>query len=388
MSRESTRPEDFLELLERSRHGKLKIYLGFAAGVGKTFRMLEEAHVLKKRGVDVVLAYIEPHDRAETLALIEGLEVVPRKKIEFHGVTVEEMDLDAVIKRKPTVAVVDELAHTNAPGLKHHKRYEDVLELLENGINVMGALNIQHLESLNDLIRRATGVTVRETVPDSFFSQADQVVSVDVSVEDLIDRLKSGKVYKEAKIAQALESFFKSENLENLREVALREVAEDVVRKRDRARVTSRVRQSDKAVPVASPTADRVLVCMASNSPHAKELLRRGARLAGRLNSRWYVVYVETPRESPMLVDSEVQRRLHENLELARSLGAETVKLEGKDVAKTILDFARSHNVQQIVIGRSYRSPLRSLISGSVVDELVREGRGIDVYVVTFEEDR
>ena len=379
MRRESQRPEDFLELLERSRRGKLKVYLGFAAGVGKTFRMLEEAHVLRRRGVDVVLAYVEPHDRPETLALIDGLEVVPRKKLEFHGVTIEELDLDAVLARKPTVAIVDELAHTNAPGLRHEKRYQDVAEVLDAGINVMTALNIQHVESLNDLILRATGVAVRETVPDAFIAQADQVVNVDVTVEDLVDRLKAGKVYGRDKIEQALESFFKTDKLESLREIALREVAEDVSRKRDRKTTTSAVPR-----PEAPPaTADRVLVCMASNSPQAQALLRRGSRIAGRLNAKWYVVYVETPHESPVLVDAEVQRRLHENLELARSLGAEVHKLEGTEVARTILDFARSHSVQHVVIGRSFRPRWREILAGSFIDQLIRQADGIDIHVVT-----
>jgi two-component system sensor histidine kinase KdpD len=378
--RESQRPEDFLELLERSRRGKLKVYLGFAAGVGKTYRMLEEAHVLRRRGVDVVLAYIEPHDRPETLALIDGLEVVPRKRIEFHGVAIEEMDVDGVLARKPTVAIVDELAHTNAPGLRHEKRYLDVAEILDAGINVMTALNIQHVESLNDLIRRATSVAVRETVPDAFIAQADQVVNVDVSVEDLVDRLKAGKVYGRDKIEQALESFFKTDNLESLREIALREVAEDVSRKRDRKTTTSAVPRPE-ALPA---TAERVLVCMASNSPQAQALLRRGSRIAGRLNAKWYVVYVETPRESPVLVDAEVQRRLHENLELARSLGAEVHKLEGTDVARTILDFARSHSVQHVVIGRSFRPRWREILSGSFIDDLIRQADGVDIHVVTL----
>jgi two-component system sensor histidine kinase KdpD len=380
--RESQRPEDFLELLERSRRGKLKVYLGFAAGVGKTFRMLEEAHVLRRRGVDVVLAYIEPHDRPETLALIDGLEVVPRKKIEFHGVAIEEMDLHRVLERKPTLAIVDELAHTNAPGLEHEKRYEDVAEILDAGINVMTALNIQHVESLNDLIRRATGVAVRETVPDAFIAQADQVVNVDVPVDDLLERLKAGKVYKAEKVEQALQSFFKTDNLENLREIALRELAEDVARKRERKTITQAVKRSESNP--AAPTAERVLVCMASNSPYAKELLRRGSRLAGRLNMRWYVVYVETPSENPVTIDSEVQRRLLENLELARSLGAEVQKLEGADVVSTILDFAGSHSVQHIVVGRSLRPRWRELLSGSFIDQLVRHADGIDIHVVTF----
>lgn len=378
MLKERGKPEDFLELLERSRRGRLKIYLGFAAGVGKTYRMLEEAHALKRRGIDVVLGYVEPHDRPETIALIDGLEVVPRKKIEFRGVAVEELDLAAVIRRKPTVAVVDELAHTNAPGLEHRKRYEDVLAILDAGINVMGAMNVQHIESLNDMIRKATNVVVRETVPDAFIARADQVVNVDVSIEDLLERLKAGKVYKTEKVEQALASFFRPDNLANLREVTLREIAEDVGRRRER--------EHGPEPATASATAGRVLVCLASNSPHAKELLRRGSRLAGKFNPRWFAAYVRTPSESPVRVDAEVQRRLHENLELARSLGAEVVQLEGDDVAGAILDFARKSSVQHVVVGRSYLPRWRELLRGSIIDRLIREARGLDVHVVTFEE--
>jgi two-component system sensor histidine kinase KdpD len=379
MARERAKPEDFLELLERTRRGRLKIYLGFAAGVGKTYRMLEEAHALKRRGVDVVLAYIEPHDRPETLALVEGLEVVPRKRLEFRGVAVEEMDLDAVLARKPTLAIVDELAHTNAPGLKHRKRAEDVLEILDAGINVMGALNVQHIESLNDMIRKVTGVLVRETVPDSFIARADQIVNVDVPVEDLLERLKAGKVYKNEKVEQALESFFRSENLASLREVTLREIAEDVGRRRER--------EHGRPEPeAASPTAGRVLVAISSASPQAKELLRRGSRLAGKFNPKWFAAYVRTSNESPTRVDSEVQRRLHENLELARSLGAEVVQLEGEDVVRALLEFARKSSVQHIVVGRSYLPRWRELLRGSIIDRLIREAKGLDVHVLTFEE--
>ncbi len=379
MPRERTKPEDFLELLERTRRGKLKIYLGYAAGVGKTYRMLEEAHGLKRRGVDVVLGYVETHDRPETLALVEGLEAIPRRKVAFHGVSVDEMDVAAVLARRPTVCIVDELAHTNAPGLEHHKRYEDVLDILDAGINVLGALNVQHLESLNDLVRRATGVQVRETVPDSFVAHADQVVNVDVSIEDLIDRLKAGKIYAAPKVEQALEQFFKTENLESLREVTLREIAEDVVRKRDRKTGTAKIARGEALV------SERVLVGLASQSPFADELIRRAARFAARLNATWYVAYVETPKESPVLVDSEVQRKLHGHLELARSLGAEVVKLEGKDVVATLLDFARKHGVQVIVIGRSARPRWQDVLFGSVVERLVRQADGIDVHVATFE---
>jgi len=228
---ERPRPEDFLELVERTRFGRLKIYLGYAAGVGKTYQMLLEAHTMKKRGVDVVLGYIEPHGREDTIRLIEGLETIPRKKIEYRGIMIEEMDLDAVLARWPQVAIVDEVAHTNVPGSRNARRYQDILELIAAGINVICAFNIQHLESLNDLVERVTGVVVRETVPDTFLRHADQIVTLDLSVEDLLDRLQSGKVYAADKIPRALAHFFRNENLLTLRELVLREVAESLDRR-------------------------------------------------------------------------------------------------------------------------------------------------------------
>ena len=219
---ERRRPEDFLELVERSKRGRLKVYVGSAAGVGKTYRMLEEAHALRKRCVDVVVGMVETHGRAETAALLEGLEVVPRRRVEYRGVAIEEMDLDAILQRRPQVALIDEIAHTNAPGSRHTKRYHDVTEILDAGVNVICAFNIQHLESLNDMIQRVTGVKVRETVPDTFLKQADQVVNVDLAVEDLLERLRGGKVYPEEKIPWALQHFFTPEKLAGLRELALR----------------------------------------------------------------------------------------------------------------------------------------------------------------------
>lgn len=378
-----SRPEDFLELLERSRQGRLKIYLGYAAGVGKTYRMLQEAHGLKQRGVDVVLAYVEPHDRPETQALVAGLEVVPRRRITFRGVTVEELDLEAVLARRPTIAVVDELPHTNVPGSKHGKRYEDVLELLEAGIHVLAAMNVQHVESLNDMVKQTAGVAVRETVPDSFLRRADQVVNVDVAVEELLERLKAGKVYPGAeRTARALEAFFRVENLDSLREITLREVAEDIHRRREDRRRAAGAVDADK---VASE--DRVVVAMASASPRAKALLRRGSRLAGRLNATWFVVYVATPDEDPLRVDASVQRQLHDNLELARTLGAEVVKLTGTDVPETLLEFARTHAAQHIVIGAPLRVTLRDRLFGSMTERLIRAARGVGIYVMTFDEE-
>lgn len=373
-----TRAEDFLELVERGRRGRLKLYIGFAAGVGKTYRMLEEAHALKRRGVDVVLGFVETHGRQETQALVEGLEVVPRKAYTYRDVTVEEMDLDAVLARKPQVAVVDELAHTNLPVCKHRKRYQDVQELLDAGINVIGAFNVQHLESLNDLVERNTGVTVRETIPDSFLKVADQVVNLDLAVEDLHERLKAGKIYADDKVPHALERFFKQENLSTLRELALREVAESL----DRA--TQPPRTGDESSQKGAAWG-RVLVALSSYPPRAATLLRRGSRMAGRLNTDWFVVYVETPREAPHLIDSEAQRHLLANIEKAKELGAEVVRLRARDPVEAILDFARSHGVGHIIVGRSHQPWWKRLLGRAADVRLLREGEGFDIHVVAFE---
>ena len=255
------RPEDFLELVQKSKRGRLKLYIGFAAGVGKTYRMLEEAHALRLRNVDVVIGFIECHGRPETAALVQGLEVVPLRQVEYRGVVVEEMSLNKILKRNPAVALVDELAHTNVPGSRNKRRYLDVLELLDAGINVIGAFNVQHLESLNDLVERLTGVVVRETIPDSFLRQADQVVNLDLAVEDLQERLRAGKIYPTDRIPWALEHFFKEQNLGPLRELALREVAESV----ERATVARPI--ADRSSGAQTSTRSRVMVCVSSGSP-------------------------------------------------------------------------------------------------------------------------
>ncbi|MFL5278328.1 MAG: sensor protein KdpD [Myxococcales bacterium] len=371
----SKRAEDFLELVERARRGRLKLYVGFAAGVGKTYRMLQEAHELRKRAVDVVVAFVEPHGRAETIALVDGLEIVARRRIDHRGVPVEEMDLEAVLARRPQVAVVDEIPHTNIPGSRNRKRWQDVLGLLDAGINVIGALNVQHLESLNGLIERATGVVVRETVPDSFLKQADQVVNLDLAVEDLQERLQQGKIYAQDKIPWALSNFFKDANLATLRELALREVAESL----DRA-------GSARAAPQHKIIASgKVMVCLASNPPRAKTLLSRGSRTAGRLNTDWCVVYVETPNEAPHLIDAEAQRHLLANIEKAKELGAEVVRLKSPDPAGAILDFARTHGIANIIVGRSQQPWWKQVLSGSVVMRLLREGAEFDLHVIALE---
>ncbi|HEX6838482.1 MAG TPA: histidine kinase [Polyangia bacterium] len=373
------RAEDFLSLVQRRDRGRLKLYIGFAAGVGKTYRMLEEAQALKKRGVDIVLAFVETHGRADTARLIAGLEEIPRKKIEYRGVTVEEMDLDGVLARKPKIAVVDELAHTNVPGSRNKKRYQDVLELIDAGINVIGAFNIQHLDSLNDLVSKNAGVQVRETLPDSFLKQADQVVNLDLAVEDLMERLKAGKIYPADKVPWALQHFFQDGNLSTLRELSLREVAESLDRSAAR-------RETPSDLPRPSANA-RVMVCMSSYPPHAATLLRRGSRMAGRLSSDWFVVYVETPKEAPERIDSEIQRHLHDNIAVAKELGAEIVRLKASDPVDALLDFARSHGVGHIIIGRSHQPWWKQVFGRSVPLRLVREASGFDVHIVSFTEE-
>jgi two-component system sensor histidine kinase KdpD len=369
----------FYEIVRRRERGKLKVYIGSAAGTGKSYRMLQEAHDLRRRGVDVVVGFIETHGRAETEAQIGDLEVVPRRQIAYRKVTLEEMDANAIIVRRPEVAVVDELAHSNVPGSKHHKRWEDVMDILDEGINVISAVNVQHLESLNDVISRTLGVTVRETVPDWVVMQADQVVNLDISAEDLRQRLEEGKIYKPEKIPTALTNFFTHENLTTLRELALREVASSVDRVREEI---VRREEGDAAAP--RQTVDRIMVAMSSNPRYTAELLRKASRVAGRLNSDWYCVYVQTPEESADRIDATLQRKLVDNIQMAQTLGAEVVKLEGEDVVEAIVRFAREKGVTLVLVGQSHRSVWKRLRHGSVTDRLMKNKRGLDVLVVSF----
>jgi two-component system sensor histidine kinase KdpD len=369
---------DFLELVTRRERGKLKLYIGSAAGVGKTFRMLNEAHDLRRRGIDVVVGFVETHGRADTAAQVRDIEVIPRQKIQYRGVTLEEMDVDATVARNPQVAIVDELAHTNVPGTRHRKRWEDVMELLDAGINVISAVNVQHLESLNDVIASTLGVTVRETLPDWIVTTADQVINLDISAEDLRERLREGKIYAAEKIDTALRNFFTDENLTTLRELALREVASSV----DRTREAIALRES--GVHKQPRTVDRVLVAMSSDPPYTAALLRKASRIAGRLNSDWYCVYVQTPEESADRIDSAVQRKLVDNIQLAQSMGAEVVKLQGSDVAEALCRFARDKGVTLLIVGQSRRLGLRRILHESVVKKLVNNSQGLDVLVVSF----
>jgi two-component system sensor histidine kinase KdpD len=366
-------PEALLAKLEQSKRARLRIYIGAAPGVGKTYQMLAEAHLLRKQGFDVVIGFVETYGRADTEAMIGDLEIIPRKKINYRGITLEEMDVERIIARRPEICIVDELAHTNVPGSKNKKRYEDVLDLLDAGIHVMTAVNIQHIESLNDVVARSAGVRVRETVPDSFLKRADEIVNVDVTVEELRARLRQGKIYKPEKIEQALANFFRKGNLSTLRELALRVVAEEVGSR------AAQYRAHEGLEPV--PVPERVMVCISSNST-AKRLLRAGARIAGRLGAIWYAVYVETPREKP-----EAAEQLAEIFTLAKQMGATVVKLKAKRVSDRLIEFARRENITHVIFGQSARSRLDILLHGSVVNRFLAEVKDAAVQVIPTQEE-
>ncbi|MDE3127132.1 MAG: universal stress protein [Gemmatimonadota bacterium] len=373
-----TPSSDFLTLVRQRERGKLKLYIGSAAGVGKTYRMLGEARELRARDVDVVIGFVETHGREETSAQVGDLEVIPRRTIEYRGVALEEMDPDAIVARDPEVTIVDELAHTNVPGSARAKRWEDVIWLLDHGISVISAVNVQHLESLNDVVASTLGVLVRETIPDWVLGLADQVVNLDISAQDLRQRLIEGKIYAREKVPTALSNFFTPENLTTLRELALREVASSVDRSREE------IVRREGGGPAARKTVDRLHVAMSSTPPYTAALLRRASRIAGRLNSDWYCVYVQTPEEAADRIDATVQRKLVENIQLAQTMGAEVMQIPGTDVAAAVLEFARARGVSLILAGQSRRSWWQHVSRGSVVDRLVRNAAGIDVLVVSF----
>lgn len=371
----TSRSADFLELVRRSRQGRLKVFLGPAAGVGKTYRMLQEAHALKRQGVDVVIGVVDTHGRPETEALVPGLPQVPMRHIEYCGVNLDELDVEAVIDRKPDLVVVDEVAHTNAPGSRHRRRYEDVLDLLRAGINVFCAFNVQHLESLNDLVRGATGVDVHETVPDGFLRRADQIVNIDLPADDLLERLRSGKVYAAERVTWALEHFFQREKLERLRELALREVAEAI----DQA--SAAAQRVDQGAP-AKAGGSRLMLCLGARSPRAHTLVRKASRMAGRLNAHWFVVHVQTARAAPDQLDAETLRRFAGTQELARELGAELHRVTTDDLVLGILEFARAHGVSDIVLGVSEQPWYRRLLGFDLTQRLVRRARGFDLHLL------
>jgi two-component system sensor histidine kinase KdpD len=352
--------QHFLDLIQKSRKGKFKVYIGMSAGVGKTFRMLQEAHTLLKNGIDVKIGYIETHFRKETHELLEGLPVIPRRSIFYKGKQLEEMDVQAIINLRPEVVIVDELAHTNIEGSKNEKRWQDVLEILEAGINVISAVNIQHIESLHQDVKQITGVDVQERVPDNVLRMADEVVNIDLTSEDLIMRLKEGKIYTEDKIQPALSNFFKSEQILQLRELALKEVASQVVRK-----VESEVPKN------MALRHEKLLACISSNDKTAKIVIRKAARLASYYNGSWYVLYVETPKERPDRIALDKQRHLINNFKLATQLGAEVIKVEGTNITDAMLKVVKQKNITTVCIGKPHFSLFKVILSTTIFRRLL-----------------
>ncbi len=369
--------DQLLARLQAEDRARLRIYIGAAPGVGKTFSMIEDAHAARREGIDAVVGFVETHGRAETEAKLADLEIVARKTLDYRGVVLEEMDLDAILARKPQLCMVDELAHTNAPGSRHHKRYQDVLELLDAGISVMTAVNIQHLETLNDAVGRVTGVRVRETVPDTFLDRADEVVNVDVTVQELQTRLRQGKVYRPEKVEQALTNFFRETNLSTLRELALRAVADEIGEK------AAWQRQKEGLEPALIP--ERLMVCMSSNRA-APRVIRAGARIASRLGARWYAVYVETPREAPGHIGRDDGAALEHNIAMAQDLGATVVRVKADKPADGLIAFAKREGITHVVFGQTARSRWEILLRGSTLNRFLEEVRDATVQVVSLNE--
>lgn len=364
----------FLDLIQKSRKGKFKIYIGMSAGVGKTFRLLQEAHTLLKKGIDVKIGYIETHNRKETHELLAGLPVIPRRTIFYKGKELEEMDVQAIINLRPEIVIVDELAHTNIEGSKNEKRWQDVLEILEAGINVISAVNIQHIESLNQNVKQITNVDVQERVPDNVLRLADEVVNIDLTSDELISRLKEGKIYTEDKIQAALNNFFKSDQILQLRELALKEVASQVVRKVEN--------EVPKNVALRH---EKLLACISSNDKTAKIIIRKTARLASYYNSDWYVLYVETPKESSDKIALDKQRHLINNFKLATELGAEIIKVENAKITDAILDVVEQKKITTVCIGKPHLNLFKVILSTSIFNKLLNSlsSSNIDLVILS-----
>ncbi len=363
--------EDLLREIKYAEEAPLRIYLGAAPGVGKTYRMLQDGNAFRARGVDVVLGYVEPHDRKETIDQIKDLEIIPPKKIEYKGVVLQELDVDAVIARKPQLVLVDELAHTNAEGSRHEKRYEDIEDLLAAGIAVFSTCNIQHLESVHDMVERMTGVKVKERVPDTFFALAREMIIVDVTPDELQERMRQGKIYPPERIERSLSNFFTHSNISMLRELALRELANDVEQK-------DKDKRRESNTPGTAHSGEKVLVGVPSTSEDLR-LIRRGSRMAGRMNAKWIVAFVETKGSN---LNEATGAKLREAFTLARSLGATVVQLRGSRIASTLIKFAREEGVTQIVIGATHRPWWQRVTSRSVAGELLALAGDIGVFVV------
>lgn len=361
----------FLDLLKKSRRGKFKIYIGMSAGVGKTFRMLQEARTLLKNGIDVKIGYIETHGRKETAELLVGLPVIERRKIFYKGKELEEMDVPAIINLHPELVIIDELAHTNIEGSKNEKRWQDVVEVLNAGINVISAVNIQHLESLNSEVEKVTGITIRERIPDSVLSLADEIVNIDLTADELITRLKEGKIYDESKVEVALKNFFQPEKILQLREFALKEVASQVEKKIE----TELPKNVQHRI-------ERFLACISSSHENAKMIIRKTSRLASYYNSKWYVLYVQTPQENTDKIPLDKQRHLINNFKLATELGAEVIQLKNNNIAKSIIQVVEEKNISTVCIGKPHLNLFKIIMATNVFNQLLNKLSESDTDIV------
>ncbi len=371
MEEEKKSAQHFLDLIKNSRRGKFKIYIGMSAGVGKTYRMLQEAHSLLKNGIDVKIGYIETHNRSETVAMLEGLPLIPRRKLFYKGKELEELDVQAVISLRPEVVIIDELAHTNIEGSTHEKRWQDVMDILDAGINVISALNIQHIESLNEEVKEITGIEVKERVPDSVLAQADEVVNIDLTADELIARLKEGKIYHADKIETALKNFFKSQHILQLRELALKEVASQVERKVEN--------EVPKNVALKH---ERFLACISTNEKTARKVIRKTARLANYYNSKWYVLYVQISSEHADKIPLDIQRHLINNFKLATELGGEVIQIQSENVAKVIVEIAEKQNITTICIGKPHLNLFKIILATNLFNELLNKLTSSDIDLV------
>lgn len=374
MDEERKNAEHFLSLIKKSRKGKFKLYIGMSAGVGKTYRMLQEAHTLLRNGIDVKIGYIETHNRLETAALLDGLPVIPRRKLFYKGKELEELDVQAVINLRPEVVIVDELAHTNIEGSKNEKRWQDVLEILDAGINVISAVNIQHIESLNDEIKNITGITVQERIPDNVVGQADEVVNIDLTADELITRLKEGKIYQAEKIAAALTNFFQSDHILQLRELALKEVASQVNRKVE-----------TEVVKPNTLKHERFLACISSNEKAAKTVIKKTARLANYYHSKWYVLYVQTPKENADKIALSKQRHLINNYKLATELGAEIIKVQNSSISKEIINQVEDKKITTICIGKPRLTLWKVIMATGIFNVLLKKlsSNNVDLVILS-----
>ncbi|MEO6148695.1 MAG: sensor protein KdpD [Mucilaginibacter sp.] len=362
MDNKETSVKKFLDLVKKSRRGKFKVYIGMSAGVGKTYRMLQEAHALLRNGIDIQIGYIETHNRAETHALLAGLPVIPRRKLFYKGKELEEMDVQAIINRHPEVVIVDELAHTNVEGSQNGKRWQDVMDILEAGISVISAVNIQHLESLNEDIEQITGIPITERIPDKILDIADEIVNIDLTADELIARLRDGKIYDSSKIQRALQNFFQSDRILQLRELALKEVAHHLERKID-----IEVPKQVKLRP------ERFLACISSNADTAKVVIRKTARLASYYRSQWIVLYVQSSSESLDKIKLNKQRHLINNFKLATELGAEVIKIKSDRITQTIMQVADEREVTTICMGKPHLNLFQVILRTAIFNQLLQK---------------